>query len=70
MRQVPSEREINIIAINVPFLGRGCAPITGHLQHFDTTLIAHRLGCGFPVSFEFPPMPSKPSSVCLATEFA
>ena len=27
------------------------------------------LGCGFPVSFEFPPLPGKPSSVCLATEF-
>ena len=30
----------------------------------------HKLGCGFPVSFEFPPLPGKPSSVCLATEFA
>ena len=28
------------------------------------------LGCGFPVSFEFPPLPSKHSSVCLAKEFA
>ena len=28
------------------------------------------LGCGFPVSFEFPPLPGKPSSVCRATEFA
>ena len=28
----------------------------------------HVLGCGFPVSFEFPPLPGKPSSVCLATE--
>ena len=29
-----------------------------------------KLGCGFPVNFEFPPLPGKPSSVCLATEFA
>ena len=28
------------------------------------------LGCGFPLSFEFPLLPGKPSSVCLATEFA
>ena len=28
------------------------------------------LGCRFPVSFEFPPLPRKPSSVCLTTEFA
>ena len=32
--------------------------------------INENLGCGFPVSFEFPPLPGKPSSVCLATEFA
>ena len=30
----------------------------------------YNLGCGFPVSFEFPTLPGKPSSVCLATEFA
>ena len=29
-----------------------------------------KLGCGFPMRFEFPPLPGKPSSVCLATEFA
>ena len=28
------------------------------------------MGCGFPVKFEFPPLPGKPSSVCLATESA
>ena len=27
------------------------------------------LGYGFPVSFEFPPLLSKPSSACLASEF-
>ena len=29
----------------------------------------NHLGCGFPVKFKFPPLPGKPSSVCLATEF-
>ena len=33
-------------------------------------IIGEQLGCGFPVKFEFPPLPGKPSSVCLATEFA
>ena len=28
------------------------------------------LGCRFPVKFEFPALPGKPSPVCLATEFA
>ena len=28
------------------------------------------LGCRYPVNFEFPPLPGKPSSVCLATKFA
>jgi len=30
---------------------------------------SYLLGCGFPVSFEVPPLAGKPSSVCLATEF-
>ena len=29
----------------------------------------HVLGCRFPVNFEFPPLPRKPSSVCLARDF-
>ena len=32
--------------------------------------LCNYLGCGFSVSFEFPPLPGKPSSVCLTTEFA
>ena len=35
-----------------------------------SSVVRRKLGCGFPVSFEFPPLPGKPSSVCLATEFA
>ena len=36
----------------------------------DVIVECSHLGCGFPVSFELPPLPGKPSSVCLATEFA
>ena len=32
--------------------------------------LTYVLGCGFLVSFEFLPLPGKPSSVCLVTEFA
>ena len=39
-------------------------------QQEVVTILTGHLGCGFPVNFEFPPLPGKPSSVCLATEFA
>ena len=42
----------------------------GELPSEGIFLIHHCLGYGFPVNFEFPPLPGKPPSVCLATKFA
>ena len=36
-----------------------------NLQHS----LSSQPGCRFPVNFEFPQLPGKPSSVCLTTEF-
>ena len=43
---------------------------SGVLQNVGLCLMPYLLGCGFPVSFEFPLSPSRPSSVCLTTEIA
>ena len=55
--------------------GIGCA--TCHTSSISDAYAVHHgyfglddLGCGFPVKFEFPQLPGKPSSVCLTTEFA
>ena len=47
-------------------LRSACEDLTVRRQRLDLRV----LGCGFPVNFEFPPLPGKPYSVCLATEFA
>ena len=42
---------------------------TGWGRGTRSNKVYDRLGCGFPVSLEFPPLPGKPSSVFLVTEF-
>ena len=55
--------------VRLPHLPRRGAT-EAHQTGEGRVMISDILGCGFPVKFEFPPLPSKPSSVCLATEFA
>ena len=52
------------------FTGSDRRELTKHRKQVSNSIDLYDLGCGFPVSFEFPPLPRKPSSVCLATEFA
>ena len=70
-KEVPVYEEEEVFSSD-DVLGKKVAPKGRNWcrNHNSICSVLYILGCGFPVSFEFPPLPSKPSSVCLATEFA